>query len=217
MHYQIWTKLALVGAAALLTVVPAVGAATQMDATDDPEVSGPLELSSDDCRSQKETDDAGVVIARGKSCLRIYSYSPASETDTQRNYGVVWLQSNVDARAGWCASLVRSDIDLPGVIDVESKAPPSMDIGRRKVYETALTTDAAGTGTEEASVRQSQILYPKLVRTTINDDTNVYRLKWRGLRDAKLGFASGVEVSWPVEESPRTTFRLTYELKRGNC
>ena len=218
MTYQIRTKVAPVVAAVILVAAPMAAAASkQMNAADEPQVSGDLELRSDDCRSQEEKDTTGEVIARGKTCLRVYSYSPASETDTERNYGVVWLQSNVNSRAGWCAASVESDIDLPNIVTVESKAPKSMEVNRRKTFDTILTTNAAGNGTEEASIQQTQILYPRSVRTSVVTDTNVFRLKWRGLQNARLGFASGAEISWPVDEEPRITFRLNYELKRGTC
>lgn len=218
MKNQIGTKLALLGAALCLVAAPASGAvADQMNASEDPEVSGNLELRSEDCRSQEEKATTGTVIARGKTCLRVYSYSPAAETDTERNYGVAWLQSNVNSRAGWCASVVESDIDLPKVVAMESKAPKTMRIGRRKTFETLLRTDAAGNGTEEASIKQSQILFPRVVRTRLIEDPNIVRLKWRGLENLRLGFASGAEISWPVEAEPRITFRLNYELKKADC
>ena len=216
MKYAIGTKVVVLTLVLSLVALPAP-AATQMDAGDDPEVSGSLELQSDDCRRQEEKDDAGEVIARGKTCLRVYGYDPASETDSDRNYGVVWLQSNVNSMNGWCTARVFSDVDLPNVVRVESKAPKSMTLGRRKIFETVLTTNAAGNGAEEASVRQSQILYPEAVRVRVLEDSNLFRLRWVGLRNVKLGFASGVEVSWPVDEDPRIAFRLNYELKPGSC
>ena len=218
MKFQIGTKVALLALVAVFAALPASGAlAEQMNASDDPEVTGNLELRSDDCRSQQEKDDAGEVIATGKTCLRVYGYSPAAETDTERNYGVVWLQSNVNSRAGWCAAIVLSDIDLPAIVEVEAKRPRSMELERRKTYDTIITTNAAGNGTEEASVKQTQILYPAVIRTSVMEDTNIFRLRWRGLRNEKLGFASGAEISWPVDEEPRITFRLNYELKQANC
>lgn len=219
MANQIRTKVVPLLAAVFLVAAPTVAsAARQMNAADEPEVTGNLELRSDDCRSQEEKDSATRdVIARGKTCLRVYSYSPASETDTQRNYGVVWLQSNVNSRLGWCAASVESDIDLPKIVTVESKAPKRMDVKRRKTFDTILTTDAAGNGTEEASIKQTQILYPRTIRTPVLEDRNVFRLKWRGVENARLGFASGAEISWPVDEEPRITFRLNYELKKATC
>ena len=201
-----------------LAVPSGVGAATQMDAGDDPEVTGALELETDECRRQRESY-RGNTVASGKTCLRIYTFDPASETDDARNYGVVWLQSNLNSRRGWCGSEVLSDVDLPDDITVESRAPRSIELNRHKSYQTSLTAEAGGTATNtDSSIRQDQILYPKEVRTRILDKDNVFRLKWVGLENTKLGFASGAEISWASDDSPGgISFRLNYQLKRGRC
>ena len=213
-----WTKIALAAVAGLLLAAPA-GAATQMDATDSPEVSGELTLEDEICEKNNERYQ-GEVVARGKACLRIYSYTPTAETDTERNYGVAWLQSNVNSRLGWCASNAVSDLVLPETSEIEARAPRSMQINRKRTYQTVLSPDAGGNASEtaeETSISQSQILYPQTLRTWVISDTNVVRMKWKGLRDAKLGFASGVELSWPTGERGGVKFGLTYELQRGNC
>lgn len=214
-----WTKIVLAAVTGMLLAAPA-GAASQMDATDNPEVSGELEAATENCQKRNEKHQ-GAVVARGKTCLRIYTYDPAAETDTERNYGVAWLQSNVNSRLGWCAAKVIANIDLPETFEVHTRAPRSMDIKRKKVYETVLTPDAGGNAAEtaeETSIRQEQILYPRNVRTRVTKETNIFRLKWRGLRDEKLGFASGVEVSWASDSTPdNVSYRLNYELQRANC
>ena len=213
-----WTKIALAAVAGLLLAAPA-GAATQMDATDTPEVSGELSLEDEICERNNEKYQ-GEVVARGKACLRIYSFSPTAETDSDRNYGVAWLQSNVNSRRGWCASNAVSDLILPETHALESREPRSMKINRKKIYETALSPDAGGNASEtaeETSISQSQILYPQSLRTWIPSETNIVRMKWKGLRDEKLGFASGLELSWPTGERGGVKFGLIYELQRGTC
>lgn len=204
---------------ALMLVIPSAGSApAQLDASDDPRVTGELELETDGCEKQHEKY-RGNVVARGKTCLRIYTYDPNSEEDAERNYGVVWLQSNLNSSRGWCGSEVISDIDLPNNIDVESKAPETMDVNRRKSYETVITAEAGGNGTgDPTSIEQDQVLYPEKVRTKVINNTNTFRLKWTGLEKNKLGFASGAEISWeagaPLDD---ISFRLNYSLKRGRC
>lgn len=213
-----WTKIALAAVAGLLLAAPA-GAATQMDASDTPEVSGELTLEDEICERNNEKYQ-GEVVARGKACLRIYSFAPTAETDSDRNYGVAWLQSNVNSRRGWCASNAVSDLILPETHAIESRAPHSMKINRKKMYETVLAPDAGGNASEtaeETSISQSQILYPQSLRTWTITDTNVVRMKWKGLRDEKLGFASGLELSWPTGERGGVKFGLIYELQRGTC
>jgi len=214
-----WGKLAIAVVAGCVLATPAL-AAKQMDATDSPRASGELDLQTESCQTENEKHQ-GAVVARGKTCLRIYSYDQASETDTDRNYGVAWLQSNVNSRLGWCAAKVLADIDLPTTLEVESRAPRAMTVKRRKTYDTVLTTNADGNASDTAqdsAVRQRQILYPGELRVWVIGETNVFRLKWLGLRDAKLGFASGAEVSWPSGANPDpVTYRLNYELQRGAC
>ncbi|MBW3594698.1 MAG: hypothetical protein KY391_03895 [Actinobacteria bacterium] len=220
MSGRIWTKLGLAVVVAAVAIAPAGAATKQMDATDDPEMSGELELASENCQTKNVRHD-GSIIAKGKTCLRIYSYDPGAETDTERNYGVAWLQSNVNSRLGWCAARVVSDIDLPEGFEVEARAPRAMDLKRRKVYETALAPNAGGNAmetAEETSIKQTQVLYPRLLRMRILAETNIVRLKWRGLRNEKLGFASGAEVSWSSDAEPDpVSYRLNYRLQRGDC
>jgi hypothetical protein len=211
-------KVTALAGALLLAMSPVNGQPAQLDASDDPRVAGELELETDGCRKQREKY-RGNVVARGKTCLRIYTYDPTAEDDDARNYGVVWLQSNLNSSRGWCGSKVLSDIDLPNNIDVESRSPRTMEIKNRKSYETVLTAEAGGNGTGDAtSVEQDQVLYPEKVRTKIIDNLNTFRLKWVGLEKDKLGFASGAEISWAAGSNPDDiSFRLNYSLKRGDC
>lgn len=212
------TKVALLVGALLLVVAPASGQGAQLDASDDPRVSGELELETDGCRKQQEKY-RGEVVARGKTCLRIYTYDVNAEDDAERNYGVVFLQSNLNSSRGWCGSKVLSDIDLPNNIDVESRSPHTMDVNKRKAYETVVTAEAGGNGTGEASsVEQDQVLYPEKVTTKVINNSNTFRLKWVGLEKDKLGFASGAEISWAAGSNPDDiSFRLNYSLSRGDC
>ena len=192
-------------------------AATQMEAKDSPEVSGPLEQRTKDCRRQNETFH-GTVVAVGKTCLRLYQYDSASETDADRDYGVVWIQANVNSSHKWCAQKVISEVDLPSDIEVGDKAPTAVDISHVRNYRTKLTTDAGGNGSEKADIAQDQILYPEKVRTRLVTDGNIFRLKWTGDEDDKLAFASGALISWDANDSPGgSSFHLNYSLRQSGC
>lgn len=215
-HYV--TKVLLPAMIAGVVLVPSTsGAATQMNATDDPKVTGDLELQTDGCREQQEKYRQQVV-AKGKTCLRIYTYASTSEDDAERNYGVVWLQSNLNSSRGWCGSEVLSDVDLPNNVRVESREPRTVDVNRNaKQYETSVTAEAGeqSTSETEATVSQHQLLYKEKVTTKVQSG-NVFRLKWTGLESDKLGFASGAEISWAEDDSPGAiSFRLNYQLSRG--
>lgn len=219
---QIGTNLAVIAMAGVMAIPSASAATEQMGAAQAPEVSGELELANDNCRKQQEKFE-GEVVATGKTCLWIYTYDPTAETDEARNYGVVWLQSNVNAKRRWCASKVLSDVDLPNDIRVESRAPLRLDVNRRKTYKTVLRPTADGNAAqtaEDTKITQTQVLYPQSVRTRVVDKGNLFRLKWEGSRDEKLGFASGAEISWvddPNDDPGGISFALNYDLKRGNC
>ena len=217
---RISRTLALLALATLVAMPPALGATRQMDAADDPQVTGELELQTDECRRQHEEYE-GDTVATGKTCLRIYTFDAGAETDPDRNYGVVWLQSNLNSQRGWCGAEVTSDVDLPQDIRVESRVPKAVDISRTKTYETSLTSTAGGNAGEtaaETTIKQSQILYKRSIKTRIISETNIFRLKWLGMENNKLGFASGAEISWASDDAPGgISFRLNYELKRGRC
>ena len=212
------TRAILLATGVMLIVPPATAAAEQMNATDDPEVAGALELETDGCEKQHERYQ-GEIVARGKTCLRIYTFDPTAEADDERNYGVAWLQSNLNSSRGWCGSKVLSDVDLPNDIQVESRAPKTIELNRRKAYRTELSVDANGNAVgDPATIAQDQILYPEKVRGWVMDSGNVFRLKWTGMENAKLGFASGAEISWVQGQSPGgISFRLNYQLQRGRC
>ena len=217
---RITGTLVLMAMAAVVAIPSAAAATRQLDAADEPQVSGELELQTDECRRQHESYK-GETVATGKTCLRIYTYDAAAETDTERNYGVVWLQSNLNSQRGWCGAEVTSDVDLPADIQVESKAPRSMDVASKRTFETSLSPTAGGNAAETAeatTIKQTQILYKKEIRTRVLTEGNIFRLKWLGLENNKLGFASGAEISWAAAEAPgNISFRLNYELKRARC
>lgn len=193
----------------------------QMDAKDVPEKTGPLERRSTECKKQREGFQ-GDIVAVGKTCLRIYTYDPGSETDTERDYGVVWLQSNLDSSHGWCGVKVLSDVNLPADVTVERRVPPkSMSIERRKRYTAKLRVRARGNAMTPATVSQDAFLYPREMRTSVRlvETERVFRLKWVGSKDRKLGFPSGAEISWEQGNAPRgISFRLNYALRqKNNC
>ena len=215
-------KIVLVASALVLLPVGALEAQTgQMDARDVPEKTGPLERQSTECKTQREAFE-GTVVAVGKTCLRIYTIDPGSETDTERDYGVVWLQSNLDSSHGWCGVKVLSDVNLPADVKVERRVPPKVvTIGRKKRCVARLRVQTRGNTTTPATISQDAILYPREIRTSVRlvETERVFRLKWVGSRDEKLGFPSGAEISWEQGNAPRgISFRLNYALKqKTNC
>lgn len=173
--------------------------ARQLVARDAPEVSGPLRLASKDCARKTKTFE-GDTVAVGKFCLRFYSFNPAREGNARRDFGVVWVQANVNPRAGWCATTVRSDVELPGRLRLHARAPHRSSTTRRDARTVRLHVDAAGAARREGLIKQRYIAYPKSIRTRVSDRGRLFRLRWRGSSARNLGFASGIEVSWNAEK-----------------
>ena len=202
-------------AAILVGLMPA-GSATplsQMNASDEPTVEGPLTLSDTKCDRKTRTSD-GQTVAVIKRCLRFYAFDKTSESRVEADYGVVWLQSNVDARNGWCTKRAASDVLLPPGIEVHTFSPRGETaIEQTRSFTTRLVADAGGYATSEARVSQQWLAYPARVRGLMRDDNQIFRVKWAGTSKAKLGFAGGVEISWPPDMPPDgLSYRLNFAL-----
>jgi hypothetical protein len=205
----------------LALLAPAAAAAEQLDARTAPATEGPLTGGDASCRRQVETkDDRTVAVVR--LCSRLYALAPASEADEANDYGVLWLQSNVDAAEGWCAVEVNTSAAIGEGGAVYDTAPGTRRrASKRKRIEVTLTVDAQGEATETATASQSLLMYPRQMKPIIeptNQGTD-FTLKWVGSVGRKLAFASGVELSWPAGiGSPAIEPTLTYRFeKKGEC
>ncbi len=221
MTRRVRTPLAGVLAAALL-LSSQTPAAAQLDARHEPVVTGPLIAAGEGkkCRATKYEVE-GDVVARAKVCLFLYSFDPEMEDDDARDYGVMWAQSNVDTSDGWCAFTVHTEIYIPTDMPVHNRVPRAQKIAKRKKVTWKMTVDANGHAAENGTVKKSLTLYRReLTRSRRADGSyenrDVVRLTWRGETAQKLGFVSGLEVSWPSdggapEEVP---FRVEYPIRQ---
>ncbi len=193
----------------MLGTVPALPA-EQMDAADDPRVEGSLTLTDEKC-DRKSRTSGKKTVAVIERCLWFYELDPSVDNDSEHDYGIVWLQTNVDGRNGWCAKRVASDILLPAsqlrLHDYKPKRRRTIDSPQR--YVTRLKADAEGSASEPARVVQNWIAYPERVRGVLRREGEVFRVKWSGTTRAKLGFAGGIEISWAAGAPPAG---ISYEL-----
>jgi hypothetical protein len=181
----------------------------QMKATDEPVVEGPLTLEDTKC-DRKARESGGETVAVIKRCLRFYRFDSTAETDPTNDYGVVWLQSNVKPRNGWCTKRAASDILLPEGAPVQAYQPKGrIEItAKHQSQTTELEATAGGTG-GPGKVSQEWLGYPSGIRGFLKDEGRIYRIKWAGTTKAKLGFAGGAEISWPTDSPPEG---LSYQL-----
>ena len=200
--------------------------AGQMNAEDEPRVTGPLELAEGmpKCNRQVERQQ-GQVAAVAKSCFRFYTFDPAAETNANEDYGVIWLQSTLNGHNGWCALKADSDIIVPEGTQIHGRAPkPYTEIRARRFLRTTLAVDAGSDGeyhTETpGSVSKGYIAYPRVLRAWFNSDRTVFRLRWLGTTPRKLAFVSGIEIAWNAVEGPpeSATFQMNFDLrKKSRC
>ena len=195
-------------------------AAGQLDARTEPVVTGPLTALGDGKKCESTNYEyEGEVVARAKICLFLYALDPETEDDDERDYGVMWAQTNVDTGGGWCAFKVHTEVYIPAEMPMHAKVPRAQEIENRKKVRWKLTVDAEGHASEKASVKKGLTLYPRSLtrsRRDAGDGRDLVRLTWRGETAQKLGFVSGFEVSWPTDEGPpdAVPFRVEYPIRQ---
>lgn len=189
-------------------------------------MSGPLLLKGHECRRKTEriTLPSGrrQVVAKAESCISFYRYDPEREDDQGNDYGIVWLQTMVDSRNGWCATRVDSDTIVPIEGEPLQRAPSS-DIKITKAHRVRikLRTDAGGHGDQTASLSKGVLLRPRRVAPSVTEQQSnrVFRIRWTGRSARRMNFASGVEIRWDIQDPPATmTSDLSYTFeKREGC
>ena len=186
--------------AAVLLAVPAH--AGQIGASKTPRTSGPIELSATSCAKDKAIHE-GQTIARLDSCIWLYEYNKAMETDPLRSYGAGWVQTTVDPVNGWCATKVGSELSVPGTVTMHNVAPKHRLVtkGKRRA-RVRVKLDAEGYAVEDASIGQGFDLYPQRVSTAVPDSNRAVHTMWRGRESSKLAFAVGAEISWEALATP---------------
>jgi hypothetical protein len=197
-------------AASLFLAAPAH--AEQLKAGAEPKVSDNLESQGKKCATEKDKHD-GVVVAVVKACQRFYTLDTAAETDEGRDYGVLWLQSTIAPKPGWCATSGSSDIVFPSRVALVSKTPDAEELAKKpKKLKTSLSVDAEGNASTPGSISQTSTLYPDKQVPSVKkrEKSTKFRLKWTGSSGEKLAFVSGVQVAWASDEGPpkRTRFGL---------
>ncbi len=208
----------LIGAIVLACLLVPIGpASAQLDARERPRVRGPLAFVSKRC--EQRVDRAGDrIIATSRSCFRFLAFDPAQENNSSRNFGVLWMQSNVNARKRWCATEAKSIIRFPGRVRVLDVAPGDRGASQPRLVRARLRVDNATDN--PATIRNAFRLYPRVLRTRkINEGTG-FQAVWRGSTRRALGFALGVELSWAEGSGPPSASSLLdFSLKRrlGSC
>ena len=198
----------------LLTPTSAA-AAQQLDAFDRPRVFGPLSLDTRDCGRQQTRNAQGDVVALAKSCLNFYLLDPDTETNGRRDYGIIWVQTNVNAHRNWCTTSVRGTIKVPKRARLHAHSPETKRVSSRRRVLTRLVATAQDSARRVAKIRRRYLLYSDVLRGRPRDGRRSFLVRWRGSSTAKLAFVSAIEVSWRSGQGPPTTVRsrLGYQVR----
>lgn len=204
----------------LLVAGPAM--ASQTDASANAAKSGPLVRGIESCERSAERRE-GVLVAELEVCSVFYSFKPSGEANKRRDFGVVWVQSNVDAAPGWCATKAdtAATLDRGRIHSVWPGRGHTAD--EPKVVAARIVADAEGSAENRGVVRQSFVLFPETLRTFITASTHGgprgTSAVWTGSSRSKLFFVSAAEVSWSSgTDAPRITPSVDYEiLEKETC
>ena len=187
----------------------------QLDARDAPETHGPLTAGQKGCDGGKEMHQ-GAMIALVRLCYRLYLFDPDSEDSAGRDYGVIWLQSTVDAEPGWCTSAVRTSALVTRGGRGHDYAPSDeIRAEDKKRVRRTLKVDAQGNADQNGRITQSFVMFPNKATPTLRRQDGGQRLKltWTGYSARNLGFATGLELSWPADgTNPQIDPKLTYDF-----
>ncbi len=173
----------------------------QLDAREAPNVSGPLIHTGGSCDAGRERAGGQVVVVL-RACSDVYGFKAGKETDPNRDYEVIWLQTSVEPRNGFCATDVTSTLKVPKGTRIERKAPRYKRTDERIRYKTRLVARAGGSAVRRGVVKQKFGLLPRVLDPTVRGRT--FTLEWRGRTSKALGFAMGVEISYPENNPPGT-------------
>jgi hypothetical protein len=201
---------------ALVVVLAIPGTAgAQLDARDAPDVTGPLDNGQKGCDGGKEMHQ-GDLVARVRLCYRVFLFDVDSEDDQERDFGVIWLQANVDAEPGWCTTAVRTSALITDGGETHDFIPADkVRTQDKKRVKRTLRVDAQGNADQVGRITQSFMLFPKAATPSVKNksDGERFKLTWEGSSARNLGFATGVELSWDqAEGSPKIDPKLTYDF-----
>ena len=190
---MITPRRVFVSVALSLAMVLGGPAGAQLDATENPEKSGPLSRGGGGCTKEVARAPSGVRTAVLKSCGDVYVFNPAAET-ARRNFDVVWLQTEVNPENRFCAAYVKSKITLPRGYRIEQKTPTFRRISSPRGVLARIRVKARGTATERAVVKNRFRMYPRVLKPNIEGRRLI--VEWRGRTRRTVAFAIGVEASY---------------------
>jgi hypothetical protein len=193
----------------------AAHAARQLRADDEPAVEPPLYQSDKQCDDQTLKSGRKPVI-RVAFCVFFYTFDSLSELDLNNDYGVVWAQASFDALPGFCTSELSFYVDVSPGTRIHQRTPSKAVTAKRTTaMDVEIAATAGGNAIDDGLISQRFQLLPGLMKPIGSGEAPRVGVSWKGRTPAKVAFATGAEISWPMLAPPPTmrlgadTIRLT--------
>lgn len=198
--------------AASAPLIAPEASAAQLNASEEPNISGPLDLAEKECEFDTRETKGGDLVATVKSCVYFYFFDDSEEEDDANDYGVAWFQSNVNAVKGWCALSFRSQVPVPSGSTLTALQPRGVkNINAPAKFTTNLKVDVEGAATENGRVKKNSKLYPEKLRSRVLQQGSKVRYSWTGSSTKRLGFAFGFELAWDAGTSPNLQLEVVLD------
>lgn len=149
-----------------------------------------------------------------ESCDWWFQYESGLESDTSRDYGVLWLQTTATPYRGFCVKRSKAFFGAGSPFEVIGAVRARrIRVSTAVSKEVALTTQAGGSGALPASVSKEFAVRPG--RMSIGDiaDDGVIRASWRSQRPSSkpITLVLGIEVAW--DSDPTKLLTELYEIR----
>lgn len=184
---------------------------------------GPAAFQTKGCDSAKDRNKKGRVVATAKACTFVYTVPPADDLSDNRNFGAVFIQSQVDAKRNWCVEKVKTEIRVPGGARLEGTAPTKkISPNNRKLTEVTLRVGDTTQVESVSRLRQSFYTYPGELRTLSRDGGDRKILVWKGSTRKSQAFALAIAISWNEDDgfpdfSSAGGALKRFIVKKGKC
>lgn len=158
---------------------------------------GPINFQTRGCDSAKDRNKRGRVIATARACTFIYTVPPGDDLSDQRNFGSLWIQSEVNARSNWCVEKVRMEIAIPDGARLEGVTPSRrVTNSKRKLTRVNLRIGDTTQMETVGVLKHLLYLYPGEMFKIARDGGNRQILIWKGNTRKPQAFALGLSISW---------------------
>ncbi len=165
----------------------------QLGASRPPFIDGRTEEVGFACDKQRKRVD-GETVAVAKGCS--FAYLVAESNDAS-DYAVLWAQSSIDPKRGWCARRLTTEITAPLYTEAIEIGPSSdRNIGRTRALTTGLVGGPQDATDEGAYFEQQYLAYRGDLAATGGPGDAVGSLEWEGDTKQAVAHAFGMEISW---------------------